>query len=186
MRPRHLLRRTLLSLLLAGIPFGFASAAPITMQFTATGFAASAPQSTVSGTIRWNAASPNDPVDALTAIDLTIAGHTYTLPEIGFFPDPSNLTHVGFGGLPTFGITPTDDFAMLVFLDSLTSALFAYTAGGGPTFFARSISFGVTADVTNSGEADTTDGVAVPEPATGALLGLAVGGLAVVRRRRSS
>ena len=181
-----MLRSLLIRILLGVIPVGLASAAPIpiTMQFTATGFPANAPDATVSGTIKWVADTAHDPVQQLTFIELTIANHAYSLGEIEFVQSPSNPNLAAIGGKLSGGdtvTTGTTDFEIAWSLDSSTAGFFEYADAGvieGP-FFGQSFSiFSVTAD--------TTNGTAAPEPATGVLLGLALGGMALMRRRSAS
>jgi YVTN family beta-propeller protein len=63
--------------------------ASMTMRFTASGFppstGAAAPNDPVTGTIVWDAASPTSDIDGLRAITLTLDGHTYSVPEIGYY-----------------------------------------------------------------------------------------------------
>lgn len=65
---------------------GMAQAIPITVQFTASSISNSfvAPAETVTGTIVYEAADTTANIESLTSIDLTIAGHTYLLSEVGF------------------------------------------------------------------------------------------------------
>lgn len=181
-----MLRRLLVSLLLTGIPVGFASAAPIpvTMQFTATGFDPSAPD--VTGSIRWLADSPTAAVQQFTSISLEIAGHPYDLlkDDIEFFniSTPQNSDRVGIGAGPGSGLDlNTNDFLISWFLlDPLNAEGFQYSDGSGFGIFGTQTfkNFSVTADAAN--------GTGAPEPATGVLLGLALSGLALMRRRSAS
>ncbi len=87
------------------------SAATIEMTFTATNFAplfgAVPPiDDPVSGTIRYEAASINAPIDALTSVSLVIAGHMYTLAEIGF----DNETGVNYIGGLVDGVLGSGNF----------------------------------------------------------------------------
>jgi hypothetical protein len=70
--------------LLSAIPVTPASAIPITVSFTATGFNVGAPTDPVTGSIGYDAASTTAPPNSLTSINLTIAGHAYSLAEVGF------------------------------------------------------------------------------------------------------
>lgn len=66
-----------------------AHATPFELTFTATGFgpgifsSSNAPQSPVSGSILFTAASLGAAVTSIDAIDLTIGGHAYTVGEVG-------------------------------------------------------------------------------------------------------
>jgi len=70
-----------------------AHAVPVTVTFSATGIspawnssgpAPSVPQSTVSGTIVYEAVDAHSPIQSITSINLIIAGHTYTTNELTF------------------------------------------------------------------------------------------------------
>ena len=63
-----------------------ARAIPVTVSFQATGFTGVGvpPVDPVVGSIVYDAASTTSNINALTSINLTIAGHTYTLAELDF------------------------------------------------------------------------------------------------------
>ena len=65
-----------------------AGAIPVTLTFTASGFGPGAPQDPVTGSYTWEADSVTGDIAALTAVNLTIGGHTYTLGEVGFSDSP--------------------------------------------------------------------------------------------------
>jgi len=161
--------------LLSAIPLTPASAIPITVSFTASGFQDGAPTDPVTGSIVYDAASTTAPPNSLTSIDLTIAGHTYSLDEVGFSVGTiigSTLDGVGvvIGDLNTFFIEWT--------ASSITPLEFAYGCETGCTrgFTTSTFTqFSVTAPA------------AVPEPSS---LTLLLGGVLVfcvslylVRRR---
>lgn len=154
-------------------------AIPITVAFTATGFvpligSTPAPDDPVSGTLVYDAASVNSPINSLTSISLTINGHTYGLSEIGF------LTDFGLGEIGGLidGVNGSgnfeDDFLILWERATLTPLLFLYaTANSGEIWTTSNFSqFSVTASP-------------VPEPATLALLALCLLSVTAARKIRS-
>lgn len=169
-RRTHLILAALIALAPA------ARADVVTMSFSAGDFGSGSPVSSVSGQIVWTAASLISPIDALVSIDLTVAGHTYLLSEIGFGTVSSGVL---IGGLPSGvnGISAgndADDF-LLVF-DPATSSFVGFTfAVAGMT---SSIWFADSGDVSLRIEEGT-----VPEPGTYALVGATLLALAVPRRR---
>ena len=152
-----------------------AHAMPITVSFTATGFVPSlgsnpAPVDPVSGTIVWDAASVNSPINSLTSISLLIDGHTYSLGEIGF----ENFTTVVFIGGLVSGINSvvpaTDDFFFEWDFATLTPFMFIY---------ASSLHF---PPVWSSNTFPQVTVTTTPEPTTLALLTLGLLGMAAARR----
>jgi hypothetical protein len=65
-----------------------------------------APEDPVSGTIVYDAASLNAPINSLTSISLSIAGHTYALGEVGFLSDSG----IGYVGGLIDGVTGSGNF----------------------------------------------------------------------------
>lgn len=157
---------------LLALAAGSASAVPITASFTVEGFSDAAPSKLVSGTIVWEADSPTSPIKSLTSIDLRIDHHTYTLEEVGFdsLGDPSYLIGGKVNGL--YNMLPgTDDFALVI--DGTMPRYLTYSSAGSPG--QGFTGYRVTSVTAN----------AVPEPGTFALLGVAFGAIAFVRRRRA-
>jgi hypothetical protein len=77
--------RNWLGALLLGIGLmANAAAMPVVMHFTVSGFPAGAPTSPVTGTINWDASSLNADVNFIRSISLTLDGHTFTVPEVGY------------------------------------------------------------------------------------------------------
>ena len=150
-----------------------AAAVPVTMTFTASGFNAGAPQDPVSGSVTWEAAGFPGTITALTGINLTIAGHAYTLGEVGFI-DPFGTRKL-IGGLVN-GVTGTllgtNDFIMGIFHNGAPAQFVYSTASSGGVAQFLSV--------------DVSVGTSVPAPMTLLLFGLGLAGLAASRYRRPS
>jgi hypothetical protein len=125
----------------------------------------------VTGSIVYDAASTTSNINSLTSINLTIAGHTYLLSEVGFIsPAGSNQL---IGGL-SFGVGGifhgTDDFSIRWNETTLIPFDFTYATtlpSGGIFRSATFTQFSVTA------------AAAVPEPSSLALLAAGVASLCV-------
>jgi PEP-CTERM motif len=164
----------------AAIVFGscgaFANPASHTYSFDFTNFESGAPVDPVTGTVRVTfdpaLSTVGSPVDA---IGLTIGGHTYTPSEVAFiFPFGQDTIFIYgllngtsvVGGTNDFFI----DFNVLTFTGQ-TLMDYAVAGGLGPFFSSQ----GVVSELR-----------VIPEPATLALLGVALAGLGFSRRRKSS
>lgn len=158
-----------------------AHAAQYTVEFTADGFVnAGTPHpghsGPISGRMSWDAASPADAIGVITAFDMVIAGHQYTLGEIGIANQGS--TQTAFGGLArganaVVGDGGADDF--LIVFDRLAPRIdtFAFSIRGLTNAIWWSPAQTSMRYVTNH----------VPEPASALLVAAALGGLALLRRR---
>jgi hypothetical protein len=82
----NLLKHVLLAGMCLGA-FGSALASPFVTTFSISGFSPVSPVQSVTGSISFEASSLYAPIDHLSAIDLTINGHSYTLQEVGFITD---------------------------------------------------------------------------------------------------
>jgi len=151
-----------------------AVAIPITVSFTAIGFNNTAPDDPVSGSIVYEAASTTSTIDSLISISLTIAGHVYTLGEIGF--DTISGDGLLIGGLVTAidDISHlSDDFILRWNRETLAPADFHYTVAGVPGIL-------LTVDFSSF----SVTGGTIPEPGTVTLFGLGLLGLGAARRRK--
>lgn len=157
-------------------------AIPIVMNFEATDFlniggtSAPLPADTVSGSLVWEAESVSAPAEYLISIDLTIAGHTYDVSEIGFgdawTPNPYLIGGLlgGTGGI----VWGTDDF-WLVWGPGTTTPEFVYSVQGVVELW------GASGDDFNRFEVSAAP---VPEPATMLLLGTGLVGLTGFGRKK--
>ncbi len=154
-----------------------AQAGDYTLTFRADGFApgGSAPDGfagPISGSISWQAASQADPMGALTAIDLAIYGHRYTLAEVGIANQSSSVSVIGAlanGANAVVGSGNDDDF--MFGFDRATAQI---------SFFAYAIK-GQSNAIWWTPSSLTSSISAVPEPATWACW---LGGLAALALRR--
>lgn len=152
-------------------------ASPFRLEFQFSKFGVAAPADPVSGTLIFESASANSPIEALTSFDLAIAGHAYALSEVGFSNSNPFFNRVGglINGVNGLGAT-TDDFWMIWQLTDYSNWLFEYgTASGDGLYSAALVDRFVI-----------TPYRAVPEPAPLSLIGFGAAGLAVARRRTRS
>jgi hypothetical protein len=159
--------------LLSAIPVTPASAIPITVSFTASGFGGGAPTDPVAGSVVYDATSTTAPPSSLTSINLTIAGHAYSLAEVGF--DDSTLIGGLINGVDAV-MNNTNDFFLSWDASAITPVAFVYSCASCNTDF---LTFTFT-------QFSVTAGAAVPEPNSLTLLAGALCfcvSLHLVRRR---
>jgi len=168
-------KSTLVAAVLMLASIGSAQAVPVKVDFTATGFGGGAPQSSVAGTFVYDAVSlHSNIVNSLTSIDLTVAGHTYTLGEVGFIsPFGSNIIFGGNLCAVNCMSSSTHDFWFYWNPASLTGMNFSYSTVGSGSFYSSS-SF-----------TEFTQTTGVPEPMSLGLLGAGLLAMWSLRRRRS-
>ena len=108
-----------------------AHAIAITVSFQASPFQAGAPTDPVVGSIVYDAASTTSTINSLTSINLTTAGHTYTLGEVGFL-SPFGADQFIYGLINgTTIVNGTNDFVFRWNETTLIPVEFTYSAVGG-------------------------------------------------------
>jgi hypothetical protein len=130
-----------------------AAAMPVVMHFTFSGFYGSPPTTPVTGTITWDAPSLNDNINYIASITLTLGGHTYTVPEVGYY---NNAPYGIIGGVvhgPQSASAGTDDFLLMWNRSTLQPQDFTYgTASTAQLWSAETFnSFSITEGVTVGG-----------------------------------
>jgi hypothetical protein len=167
----HLTLALALGLLLAGLS---TEAGTYRLQFTAGGFPASggigAPTDPVGGTFVFAAADAHADIQSFLSVNLTLAGHAYSVGQIGYWnPAPDHIIGGLLDGM-NMG-SNTDDFGIIWNADTLAPINFAYTSSHYNKMWAVSQSGFSAFAITE-----------VPEPGSAALLLLGGLGAAAFRR----
>lgn len=161
-----------------------AAAAPVTMSFTASDFDNLGGSNTfagpIHGSITWEAPNPGnmaDPIGPLLGINLSIAGHTFTLNEVGINGSTPGSTLVGgtargIGAL--VGDGGADDFMLIFDRTQPNISFFGFTVRGqSNTLWAYPAHLSAT--YASNG---------VPEPSSLLLAGLGVFGFGLIGFKR--
>lgn len=165
-----------------------AHAAPVTLSFSASGFrdlgAGAVPDfaGPIHGSFSWEADAPTDPITKLTAIDLAIAGHVYSLAEVDILnggPTTATLGGKARGTGTLVGDGGAHDF-MLVF-NRLTPQIMFF----GYTVYGASNSLWAYPEQSEIRFVAVQDDHRVPEPASFWLLGCGLLALALHQAARS-
>ena len=166
--------KRLLTLALGLTTAALVNAAPTTLSFSASGFQNAGVQfpgfdGPIHGSLTWESNDLHDPVGVVTGIDLTIAGHVYSLSEVAIANEGSTQTAVG--GLPhgahvAVGDGLANDFLFVFDRVNLNVITFAYTLLGK--------SGAIWWSPTQSEAHIVTDSGHVPETASALLAVLAV------------
>ena len=194
-------KRLLSTLLLVLGGLGTAHAVPMTMHFTVAGFApvltiTPAPTDPVTGTIVWDADPATSAINSLLSIDLTLAGHVYSLGEVGFDAISNRVIGGTVNGVNAVAGS-TNDFAIVWNTVTMVPIMFDYASAGSEGFWISTqfAVFSITAGGGGAGDpggggpgaggpgAGGGAGNAVPVPGTLALLAGGVLGFAARRRR---
>lgn len=173
---RTVSRFGLTTLIAAGC--GLAAAAPVqhTYNFTASGFGAGAPLSTVVGSITATFDAANVAAGGtVDAINLNIGTHSFTAPEVGLQSFGNGILFGGLGCSVGCMNSNTNDFWLYWHdFSKMSVGQFAYANSpiqGNAFYYSTQLS--VTEGPSNS----------VPEPASLALVGLGLWSAGAVRRR---
>ncbi len=172
----------LLTLALGLATAALVNAAPVTIEFSASGFQNGGVQhpgfdGPIHGSITWDSQHPTDPMGALTGIDLTIAGHVYTLAEVGIANEGSTQTAIGAspsGFNAAVGNGLAHDFLLVIDRVNPRIDTFAFTVEGKT----GAIWWFPTHTEARFASQD------VPEPGGLVLAAAALGALGLARRRQ--
>jgi hypothetical protein len=166
------LKRVLFAVSLSAVPLTPAFAIQVTLSFTASGFGAGAPTDPVTGSFTYDAPSITSNPTLLTAVNLTIDGHAYTLPEVGVATDLIGGVIGGVLNTVSLVLRGSNDFFLAWNPASSTPEEFAYATPQTDVFETDNFTqFSVTA-------------AATPEPSTWAMMLLGFAGLGFAGYRR--
>jgi PEP-CTERM motif len=167
------LKSVLFAVSLSAVPLTPAFAIQVTLSFTASGFGPGAPTDPVTGSFTYDAASITSNPTLLTAVNLTIDGLAYTLPEVGFDIEGDNALIGGVLNGVDAVESGTNDFFLAWNPATSTPQAFVYATPETSIFASENFPrFSVTA-------------AATPEPSTWAMLMIGFAGLGFAGYRRT-
>lgn len=163
---------------------GAAIASPVTLQLKASGFQNAGTQypgfnGEIDARLTWDTANKADPIAGFLSIDIEIAGHQYTLAEIGIANQGTTQTAIGAlvrGANAVVGDGVFNDFLIVFNRVNPHIDAFAYSIQG------KTNAIWWTPATTSATYIEVNS---VPEPATLALLLPALAGLALCRRAKA-
>jgi hypothetical protein len=163
---------------LCAFPLTPAFAIQVTLSFTVSGFGAGAPTDPVTGSFTYDAPSITSDPTSLTAVNLTIGGHAYTLAEVGSEAVGSEALIGGVVNGVDAVASGTDDFFLTWNPVSSVPDVFVYATPNTPNIF----------DGTNFTQFNVTAATPVPEPSTWAmgLIGFGLMGFLGYRKTRGA
>ena len=149
---------------LCAFPLTPAFAIQVTLSFTASGFItegtpSGVPTDPVTGSFTYDAPSITSDPTSLTAVNLTIAGHAYTLAEVGSEPDLIGAVVNGVNGVNS----GFDDFVLLWNPASSVPEGFTYATSNIPR---------TNFETANFTQFSVTAATPVPEPSTWAMMAI--------------